>query len=242
MTALQKTGPLWRNASYIGAIAAAAWLPLLATPWPQAAHGAAAIALLCWGPAAWHTRRHPSDDSQATTSADGRVVAAVMAEHLERETDTLNTEIERVRTLLADAVDGLGQSFELLREQACAQRALVRELVAPTESDASGTAPPDTMRRANEQAEQVDQAVANAVRHLQFEDLATQSLEPLRAMGERLDALGPHVAQVLAADDHKGNPAEALRESLAALRAAERAQTHRPVTQTSMAAGKVELF
>lgn len=242
MTAPENAGPLWRSAPYIGAIAAAAWLPLLASPWPVAAHGAAAVALLCWGPAAWDSGREATAETQSSTDAESWAVAAAMAEHVEQETVALQDEIARVRSLLTDAVDGLNQSFELLRVQTYEQRALVRELLAPTESGASGAAPPDTMRRASEQSDQIDQAVADAVRHLQFEDLVAQSLEPLRAIGERLDALGPHVAGIFASTDHDDNPAEALRASLAALRAADRAQTHRRVTQTSMAAGEVELF
>lgn len=241
MTAPATVGPLWRSARHLGALAAAIWLLLLASPWPAVGHVAAAVALLFWGHCAWSTGRGANAALEASAANERRAVATIMAEHVEHETAGLHDEIDRVRTLLADAVDGLGQSFELLRVQAYEQRALVQELVVPTEPETSGVTP-EAVRRANEQAEQIDRAVADAVRHLQFEDLVAQSLEPLRAIGDRLNTLGPQAKDILALSANAGEDAQVLRESLAATRATSRARARRSVAQGSMAAGEVELF
>lgn len=382
-------------APYAGAVAALAWLALLASPWSTAANAAAATALLAWGSCSFQARRatrQPAPPPPRGTS-DCDAVARVMADYVASESTDLKQEVDRVDTLISEAVSGLGQSFENLQTLAHDQNKLVQEILDRSESNDSGSnvrglasevqsimegfiemlvevseqssstvhqmddmaehldrifglisdvktiadqtnllalnasieaarageagrgfavvaeeirelsgrtnalneqirdsadaahnaiglvrttvgdmASRDMtrvneakdnanglfqqleetdrymeqrVRAASSQAASVDAAVGAAVRHLQFEDIVSQALGPMRTTLDRLDSLGPQATEALggATREQVENNAEiVLRSALDDWLSKARASEHRPVAQGSMAAGDVDLF
>lgn len=102
------------------------------------------------------------------------------------------------------------------------------------------------MRRVAMSNQAIDHHVGEAVRALQFEDIATQALA---AAGVHLDRLATLQAEACAmqsllhrVDDAGDAELDAMAGRMRALRADTRAPLHKPVAQTSMDAGTVELF
>lgn len=105
------------------------------------------------------------------------------------------------------------------------------------------------MREIADCGRMIDQSVAEAVRSLQFEDIATQALGSANVHLERLTAINRE-ASALQELLQRGNMNEADRQQALArlgqrisqLRGEWERPLHKPVTQQSMDAGSVELF
>lgn len=104
----------------------------------------------------------------------------------------------------------------------------------------------DGIRRVADCNRAIDAHVGEAVRTLQFDDIATQALA---AASVHLDRLATLQSEALAlqgllqrVDDAGDGELDAMAARMRALQGAVRAPLHKPVTQTTLDAGTVELF
>lgn len=106
------------------------------------------------------------------------------------------------------------------------------------------------MREIAECGQSIDGSVAEAVRSLQFEDIATQSLSAATLHLDRLSAINREATELHTLLQRSGGHAGAetlmaldrLAQRVAQLRGDWERPPHKPVTQQSMDAGSVELF
>lgn len=183
-----------RAAPLAGAMAAVAWLALLASPWPVAGNAAAATALLAWGTCtlrAWHESRRPVATREPEDAAgDDHALATVMADYVDSEADSLDTELRRIRTLITEAIDGLGESFADLQSLAREQTTLVHEILTSSDSASDDN---NVRRFAREMQSLMDGFIENLV------DVSQQSIRTVQQiddMNEHLDRIFALIANV----------------------------------------------
>jgi methyl-accepting chemotaxis protein len=108
----------------------------------------------------------------------------------------------------------------------------------------------DGMREISECGRAIDATVAEAVRALQFEDIATQALGGVHSHLERLNTINREAIELQdllrrnggVFDDEMQEALRKVSQRLHAQRATWEKPPHKPVTQESMSAGTVELF
>ncbi|QCO67711.1 chemotaxis protein [Luteimonas yindakuii] len=108
----------------------------------------------------------------------------------------------------------------------------------------------DGMREISDCGRAIDGSVADAVRALQFEDIATQALGGVHAHLERLNAINREAIDLQdllrrnggVFDDELIRALQRIGQRLRELRGTWEKPPHKPVTQESMGAGTVELF
>ena len=139
MTVPDKNG-FHRAAAVAGAVAASAWLVLLATDWIVATHTAAAVALLAWGTAAWRVLSLEPEPAVADPASmldpdhELQEVTTAMTDYVRAEAEHMRGEVDRVRALLSEAIGGLNESFARLQGAALEQKQTVHDIVARTDS------------------------------------------------------------------------------------------------------------
>ena len=189
-------------------------------------------------------------DKDKTESSDLREAVYILAEDLNqlvsREHQIIQGELGQVSTLVDDAIKTLVESFNSLNEQVAEQANLVQYIV--TEVSDSGNHEVEQLTRIFELSQQINQNVASATRSLQFDDIVQQLVTHSHRRTEQMEQLFAGLYQKLsdlkAAEPHGSNQIvkyiEAMQEEIARSRAA--LEKANPVKQTSMGAGKAELF
>ncbi|WP_058834618.1 methyl-accepting chemotaxis protein [Luteimonas abyssi] len=108
----------------------------------------------------------------------------------------------------------------------------------------------DGMREISDCGRAIDASVADAVRALQFEDIATQALGGVHSHLERLNAINREAIDLQdllrrnggVFDDELMRALQRIGQRLREMRSAWEKPPHKPVAQESMGAGTVELF
>ncbi|MDH5822734.1 methyl-accepting chemotaxis protein [Luteimonas sp. RD2P54] len=108
----------------------------------------------------------------------------------------------------------------------------------------------ESMREISDCGRDIDASVAEAVRALQFEDIATQSLGAVHSHLERLSAINREAVDLQELlhrnggvfDNEMVRALERIGHRLREMRGTWEAPPHKPVTQHDMGAGTVELF
>ena len=180
---------------------------------------------------------------------------AVVADEVRNLSERSTTFNEQIRKLAHSSKDAIAKVRETVTQMA--SRDLDRSREARAEAAqmlqnvaAINSSLGDGMREISECGRAIDGSVAEAVRALQFEDIATQALGGAHVHLDRLDAIN---REALALQDllHRSNGAgdedllralQRLGQRLRDLRGEWEAPPHKPVAQQTMGAGTVELF
>ncbi|AKC88011.1 methyl-accepting chemotaxis protein [Pseudoxanthomonas suwonensis] len=179
---------------------------------------------------------------------------AVVADEVRNLSERSTTFNEQIRKLAHSSKDAIAKVRETVTQMA--SRDLDRSREARAEAAqmlqnvaAINSSLGDGMREISECGRAIDGSVAEAVRALQFEDIATQALGGAHVHLDRLDAIN---REALALQDllHRSNVGDEdllralqrLGQRLRDLRGEWETPPHKPVAQQNMGAGTVELF
>jgi len=185
-----------------------------------------------------------------TESSDLREAVYGLAEDLNRlvsrEHQILQGELGQVSTLVGDAIKTLVESFNSLNGQVAEQENLVRIIVAEVLD--SNDQEPEQVGRISELSRQINQNVASATRSLQFDDIVQQLVTHSQRRTEQMEQLFAGLTKklselsVVESQDSAqiAKYIEAMQEEISHFRAM--LEKTNPVKQTSMGAGKAELF
>ena len=189
-------------------------------------------------------------DNGNTESSDLREAVYVLAEDLNglvsREHQILQGELGQVSTLVSDAIKTLVESFNNLNGQVAEQENLVQFIVAEVLD--SNDQDVEQVGRISELSQQINQNVASATRSLQFDDivqqLVTHSHRRTRQMEQLFAVLSNKLSEMKVVEPQDltqiAENIEAMQEEINRFRVA--LEKTNPVKQTSMGAGKAELF
>ncbi|QSX77580.1 methyl-accepting chemotaxis protein [Agrilutibacter solisilvae] len=180
---------------------------------------------------------------------------AVVADEVRNLSERSTAFNEQIRKLAHSSKDSISRVRDTVTQMA--SRDLDRSRNARTEAaamlervDGINRGLGNGMREIAECGRAIDQSVAEAVRSLQFEDIATQALGAANVHLDRLGAINREASalQELLHRTH-GHAGEELRQALgqlglriAQMRGDWERPPHKPVMQQSMNAGSVELF
>jgi iron-sulfur cluster repair protein YtfE (RIC family) len=168
-----------------------------------------------------------------------------------RENQILQGELSQVSMLVGDAIKTLVESFNSLNDQVAEQADIVQCIVAqvtdPQASD-SGDRQVEQLARISELNQQINQNVASATRSLQFDDIVQQSVAHSHNRAEQMEqlfvGLYEKLSELKVAEPQDATLVakylEAMHEEITHCRVA--LEKANPVKQTSMGAGKAELF
>ena len=186
----------------------------------------------------------------STESSDLREAVYGLAEDLNRlvsrENQILQGELGQVSTLVGDAIKTLVKSFNNLNGQVAEQENLVQFIVA--EVLHSNDHEVEQLGRISELSQQINQNVASATRSLQFDDivqqLITHSHRRTKQMEQLFAGLTEKLSELKVVEPQNSTQItkylEAMQEEINRFRVA--LEKTNPVKQTSMGAGKAELF
>ncbi|KRG76499.1 chemotaxis protein [Stenotrophomonas chelatiphaga] len=180
---------------------------------------------------------------------------AVVADEVRNLSERSTTFNEQIRKLAHSSKDAIAKVRETVTHMASRDMDRSREARMEAASMVDNVAQinaslGDGMREVSECARSIDGSVAEAVRALQFEDIATQALGGVHVHLDRLTSIN---REALALQEllhrHDGAADEEMVTALARtgnrlrdLRSEWERPPHKPVTQQSMGAGTVELF
>ena len=170
-----------------------------------------------------------------------------VANVVEFESRGVAEEVTRVRGLLGEAISTLIANFTVLSQLSAEQSAMVTQIVLSHDGEPNRILPEQTKKVA-EVSKQLDCAVGTAVRSLQFEDIAIQALRTADKHIDHLIQLSFDLRNLesAAADQHiqigHNEVIERLRARVVERREDWSKQSAKPVSQTSMSAGGVDLF
>lgn len=170
-----------------------------------------------------------------------------VANVVELESRGAEEEVARVRGLLGEAVSTLVENFTELSRLSAEQSTIVAEIVLNHDRERNRILPERT-NKVGEISEQLNCAVGIAVRSLQFEDIAIQALRTADKHIDHLIQLSFDLRNLesAAADQHiqigHNEVIERLRARVVERREDWSKQSAKPVSQTSMSAGGVDLF
>ena len=163
-----------------------------------------------------------------------------------REHQILKGELGQVSTLVGDAIKTLVESFNSLNGQVAEQENLVQFIVAEV-MDANDQEL-EQVGRISELSQQINQNVASVTRSLQFDDivqqLVTHSYRRTEQMEQLFAGLSKKLSELKVVEPQDSTLIakyiEAMQEEINRFRVA--LEKTNPVKQTSMGAGKAELF
>ena len=180
---------------------------------------------------------------------------AVVADEVRNLSERSTTFNEQIRKLAHSSKDAIAKVRETVTHMASRDLDRSREARAEAAQMLQNVAAinaslGDGMREISECGRAIDGSVAEAVRALQFEDIATQALGGAHVHLDRLDAINREAIalQELLQRNNGADDAELVRalqklgQRLRELRGEWEQPPHKPVTQQSMGAGTVELF
>jgi len=180
---------------------------------------------------------------------------AVVADEVRNLSERSTTFNEQIRKLAHSSKDAIAKVRETVTHMASRDMDRSREARMEAASMVDNVAQinaslGDGMREVSECARAIDGSVAEAVRALQFEDIATQALGGVHVHLDRLTSINREalaLQELLQRND--GTASEEMVSALARtgnrlrdLRSEWERPPHKPVTQQSMGAGTVELF
>lgn len=190
--------------------------------------------------------------ARAGEAGRGFAVVADEVRSLSERSTSFNEQIRKLANSSKDAVHKVRDTVSNMatRDQSRSQQAkheaakLFSQVEAINDSLAAG------INEVASSARMIDQSVSEAVRSLQFEDIVTQALGAAERHLERLEAINRDATglqQLLAssagATSHRKLEAlNSLHQRLRELRDNWQPVPHKPVSQTDMAAGGVDLF
>ena len=166
---------------------------------------------------------------------------AVVAEEVRNLSERSTSFNEQIRKLVFSSKDAIAKVRETVGEMASRDmdasvqsREEVRRLLGQVEqidgSISSG------IQEVSTASQKIGQAVARAVRCLQFEDIATQALAAAGKHASRVELIAAEAGSL------RGVPEAVPAESVPPVREDWRKPAHKPVSQVSLEAGSVELF
>lgn len=185
-----------------------------------------------------------------TESSDLREAIYGLAEDLNRlvsrENQILQGELGQVSTLVGDAIKMLVESFNNLIGQVVEQENLVQFIVAEVLNSSDQEV--EQLGRISELSQQINQNVASATRSLQFDDIVQQliihSHRRTKQMEQLFAGLNKKLSELKVVEPQDSTQIakylEAMQEEINRFRVA--LEKTNPVKQTSMGAGKAELF
>lgn len=190
--------------------------------------------------------------ARAGEAGRGFAVVADEVRSLSERSTSFNEQIRKLANSSKDAVHKVRDTVSNMatRDQSRSQQAkheaakLFSQVEAINDSLAAG------INEVASSAKVIDQSVAEAVRSLQFEDIVTQALGAAERHLERLEAINRDATglqQLLsssagASSHRKLEAMNSLHQRLRELRDNWQPVPHKPVSQTDMAAGGVDLF
>jgi methyl-accepting chemotaxis protein len=191
---------------------------------------------------------------EAARAGDAGRGFAVVAEEVRNLSERSTAFNDQIRKLAVNAKEAIAKVRDTVGDMATSNssvsgdaRAEVGKLVGHVESIDAALG--DVIRQVSVSSEKIGQAVGEAVRSLQFEDITTQALGAADVHLQRLEKLeaeAVYLQDIFA----KASPQEAPNKQVLD-QASERLRTlsmqlaqppHKPVAQTTMQAGAVELF
>ena len=180
---------------------------------------------------------------------------AVVADEVRNLSERSTTFNEQIRKLAHSSKDAIAKVRETVTHMASRDmdrsREARQEAAAMVDSVAQINASlGDGMREVSECARAIDASVAEAVRALQFEDIATQSLGGVHVHLDRLTAINREAMSLQellhrnggALDEEMVVALQRTGSRLREMRVEWERPPHKPVAQQSMGAGTVELF
>jgi len=189
--------------------------------------------------------------ARAGEAGRGFAVVADEVRNLSERSTTFNEQIRKLAHSSKDAIAKVRETVSQMasrdldrsREARAEAAAMLQHVAAINSSLTEG------MREISECGKAIDNSVAEAVRALQFEDIATQALGGAHVHLDRLDAINREAITLQemlqrsnGADEEMLRALHHLGQRLRELRAEWEQPPHKPVTQQSMSAGTVELF
>lgn len=176
--------------------------------------------------------------------------------NIELQVSIINQEIHTTNTLVQEAAQGISTSFTTLQHLANEQQESLNNLMHLTKhKEQQGDTPDelastfDVLTEQQQQIstsvkQQIQSAVANGVRLLQFEDLTSQILTSIIVNTASLTQLSDKLTELQLTDEaHCLSDIIALRSELSVMfEQASQSQSKKSVNQTSMEEGDVELF
>ncbi|KAF1685570.1 chemotaxis protein [Pseudoxanthomonas broegbernensis] len=190
--------------------------------------------------------------ARAGEAGRGFAVVADEVRNLSERSTTFNEQIRKLAHSSKDAIAKVRDTVSHMASrdldrsrEARAEAAQMLQNVAAINSSLG-----DGMREISECGRAIDGSVAEAVRALQFEDIATQALGGAHVHLDRLDAINREALALQellhrsngACDDDMLRALQRLGQRLSELRGEWEHPPHKPVTQQTMGAGTVELF
>ena len=188
--------------------------------------------------------------ARAGDAGRGFAVVAEEVRDLSRQSNAFNTQIRSRVSAALDSVKKVQDSAQTLASQdmnlTITEKQRIRELFERA-NEKFNEAFQQRMSRLNTLGDDMQDAVGNAVRLLQFEDMSRQSLEAGRRSTQNLRELHQALATVARADgadeqEQADVRVEALIDLVSDLRAQWQQRFHKAVSQRSMDEGEVELF
>jgi hypothetical protein len=194
-------------------------------------------------------------DKEKTELSDLRGAIYGLADDLNglvsREHQILKDELGQVSMLVGDAIKTLVESFNSLNEQVTEQTELIQSIVAKVSDSQvsdSGNQKSEQLARISELNQQINLNVATATRSLQFDDIVQQLVIHSHGRVEQMDhlfvGLYEKLSELKIAEIHNSRQTSkyiaAMQEEISRIRIT--LEKSNPVKQTSMGAGKAELF
>ncbi len=180
---------------------------------------------------------------------------AVVADEVRNLSERSTTFNEQIRKLAHSSKDAIAKVRETVTQMASRDMDRSREARAEAASMLQNVAAinsslGDGMREISECGRAIDGSVAEAVRALQFEDIATQALGGAHVHLDRLDSINREAVSLQEMlhrsngvyDEEMIRSLQRLGQRLRDLRSDWETPPHKPVSQQNMGAGTVELF
>jgi len=190
--------------------------------------------------------------ARAGDAGRGFAVVADEVRNLSERSTTFNEQIRKLAHSSKDAVTKVRETVTTMasRDASRSQEAkgdaakLFQQVEAINDALTAGIADVANCGKS------IDQSVGEAVRSLQFEDIATQALGAAEMHLDRLDAINHEATALQELLSHSQGPndpavlegAKAMMKKLHTLRDGWAEQPHKPVSQVSMSVGTVDLF
>jgi len=190
--------------------------------------------------------------ARAGEAGRGFAVVAEEVRSLSERSTVFNEQIRKLVTNSRDAVANVRETVEDMASRDMSASVEAKDKVAGIvgEIETINTSLADAIERVSQSRERIDQAVQTAVRSLQFEDIATQALGSSEQHIQRLERMSEEAfalrrllhTEVEPAPGVSDDELEQTAERVERDRAQWTTVPHKPVSQTSVQAGDVELF
>lgn len=177
-----------------------------------------------------------SDTQSLLYDLEGELYKLIKREHIE-----ISDELSQMGMVVSDAIKTLVQSLHSLSGQLKKQDELVRKIVSAVDKVESKK----QQQIYDEYSKTINQSITNVVRSFQFEDIVQQLVAHCSSRSENLeklfDRINRNVDELKSANKEESEQILSMMQSDVAKISAD-LKKENPVKQTSMEAGKIELF